>query len=902
MFTAKRNLLSVALVSAIAMMATDARAQAEDQSAEKTEEQAKAEAAAKAKAEKDKELSTVEVVGIRSGIERAIDLKYDETSIVEAVSAEDIGKLPDASIAESIARLPGLAAQRVQGRASTIAIRGLAGDFATTLLNGREQASIGDNRGVEFDQYPSELLSSALVYKTPDAGLVGQGLSGTVDLRTVRPLTYSERTFAVNARLEKNSLGELNPGVDDFGNRFSASYIDQFADDTVGLAIGYARLDNPGQAQRWNAWGYPTGTINGEADVRVIGGSESWSTSTDNVRDGLMAVLEYQPNDLYSTVLDVYYSQFDKAETTRALQVGLGWSGATLRPGTAVVEDGVLIGATLDGVRPVLRNDLNEREDSLFAVGWNNKFNFADNWTAEADFSLSSADRDETILETYSGTTGATDTVVYTLDPETGLPTLDFGFDYTDPNIIQLTDPGGWGQDGYIKFPEVKDDLKSVKLAANRSFDAGFVSGLEFGVNFADREKSRNVPEAFLDLLSRPSSASGVLTSPADLSFTGIPGVIGYDVRDAFNSLYRLRGNINGDIANKNWTVNENVDTLFVQMNMETEIGESVFMKGNIGFQHIRTDQDSVGFQVVNDAAGVATEISGGTSYNDTLPSLNLNFTFPHEQVLRLGAAKQMARARLDQLRANSRFAVDQTSRLWSGSGGNPELEPWRATALDISYEKYFGTSGYVSLAAFHKDLETYIYEIPITFDFSGLDDGGRNPISDIGQFTRPANGEGGTIKGTEIAVSIPLDLFTQKLEGFGIVANYSDTSSSIEPNGPGSTQPLPGLSKYVSNLTAYFERNGFSTRVSQRHRSQFLGEIQGFGADRSLVLIRGETLLDFQAGYTFQSGMFKDASVLLQVYNVTDEPYREVFEGALTPKTYNEYGRTYLLGVTYKF
>ena len=97
------------------------------------------------------------------------------------------GKLPDVSIGESIARLPGLAAQRVAGRAQVISVRGLSPDFATTLLNGREMVSTGDNRSVEFDQYPSELLSGVTVYKTPDAGLVGQGLSGTLDMQTVRP-------------------------------------------------------------------------------------------------------------------------------------------------------------------------------------------------------------------------------------------------------------------------------------------------------------------------------------------------------------------------------------------------------------------------------------------------------------------------------------------------------------------------------------------------------------------------------------------------------------------------------------------------------------------------------------------------------------------------------------------
>src|SRR5690606_17847406 len=162
----KRNLLSVALASAISLAAPTALAQ----QATGTDDGDRDEAI---------ELDRVLVTGIRSSIEKSIDTKQTSTSIVEAISAEDIGKLPDSSIAESIARLPGLTAQRERGRATQINIRGFAGDFSTATLNGREQASTGDNRGVEFDQYPSELLSQVVVYKTPDAALVGQGLSGT---------------------------------------------------------------------------------------------------------------------------------------------------------------------------------------------------------------------------------------------------------------------------------------------------------------------------------------------------------------------------------------------------------------------------------------------------------------------------------------------------------------------------------------------------------------------------------------------------------------------------------------------------------------------------------------------------------------------------------------------------
>jgi iron complex outermembrane receptor protein len=228
----KRNMLSVALMSATMLLVGTANAQ-DVTDAEKAE-------AAK-KATEAETIDKVTVKGIRRGIEDAIDTKQTATGIVESISAEDIGKLPDSSIAESIARLPGLTAQRERGRATQINIRGFAGDFAGTTLNGREQVSLGDNRGVEFDQYPSELLSAVTVYKTPDASLVGQGLSGTVDLQTVKPLSFGEQVMALNYRFDQNKVA----GQTENGGRFSFSYIDQFMDNTLGIAIGYARLDSP---------------------------------------------------------------------------------------------------------------------------------------------------------------------------------------------------------------------------------------------------------------------------------------------------------------------------------------------------------------------------------------------------------------------------------------------------------------------------------------------------------------------------------------------------------------------------------------------------------------------------------------------------------------------------------
>ncbi|MDZ4046850.1 MAG: TonB-dependent receptor plug domain-containing protein, partial [Pseudoxanthomonas sp.] len=205
----KRNLLSAALASAIALTATGVQAQTAEATAEQNQQ---ADAT---------ELDTVVVTGIRRGIESAISVKRDSTSIVEAVSAEDIGKLPDVSIGESIGRLPGLAAQRVAGRAQVISVRGLSPDFSTTLLNGREMVSTGDNRSVEFDQYPSELVAGVTVYKTPDAGLIGQGLSGTIDMQTVRPLSFDAPVGTVGVRGQRNSLGAA-ADASAYGERINA--------------------------------------------------------------------------------------------------------------------------------------------------------------------------------------------------------------------------------------------------------------------------------------------------------------------------------------------------------------------------------------------------------------------------------------------------------------------------------------------------------------------------------------------------------------------------------------------------------------------------------------------------------------------------------------------------------
>jgi iron complex outermembrane receptor protein len=381
----------------------------------------------------------ITVTGIRAGIENAIALKKSSSSIVEAVSAEDIGKLPDTSIAESLARLPGLTAQRLDGRAQSISIRGLGPDYNTVLLNGREQVSTGDNRGVEFDQYPSEILSGVLVYKTPDAALIGQGLAGTADLQTIRPLKYGKRVLSANARYEMNSEDKLNPDGKDTGHRFSATYVDQFLNDTLGVAVAVSDISTPTQSRRFNSWGYPT-TASGDL---VIGGAKPYVQSNNLKRTGVIGVLEYSPTDKFRTSLDLYYSKFREKQILRGIELPLllelGHAAAWLhRPG-----------------RPDHPGHLYRREGGhaqrpqhpphqLKSAGWNIAYDTDNGWTLSADLSHSDAKRRDVIFESYSGTgpngVGATDTMTFNTTPGAGT-TFGSTLDYTNSTLFVLTDP-----------------------------------------------------------------------------------------------------------------------------------------------------------------------------------------------------------------------------------------------------------------------------------------------------------------------------------------------------------------------------------------------------------------------------------------------------------------------------
>jgi iron complex outermembrane receptor protein len=927
----KRNILSVALMSATMMLAANAQAQSQ-QEQETRDKISKEEGKEAADPDAAKEIDKVVVTGLRSSIENSIATKRDNSQIVEAISAEDVGKLPDSSIADALARLPGLTAQRERGRATQIQIRGFAGDFSTTLLNGREQASTGDNRAAEFDQYPSELLSQVVVYKTADASLVGQGLSGTVDLQTVNPLSYDDRVVQLSYRYDQNELD----GNTESGNRFSFTYIDQFLDNTLGVSIGYAYQDSPQPGLQNEAWGYPGANVPGSP--AVMGGAKVYKFDADFKRQGWAGSIQFKPNDFYETSFDLFYSTFDKTEIKTGIEFGTAWGQGILQPGYTVGSNNTITNSDWTNVKPVIRNDSNPQDNTTQSYGWNNIFTFNEDWKMIVDLATSKADSDFTYLETYAGfksaTPGQAGVTDLSVDLRGDYNNFTFGRDFGNPADLQLIDAGGWGQDGYIKEFKVEDQVDAYRLDFIRSFADGGVSSIEFGVNYTDRTKSKGVDEAFLCINADITNGCGRGYASAPypgtsqpFDFSGITNVASYDAESLYNSgFYTRKGNPNKDISNKNWEVDETVTTWYGQLNLDAEFG-SVRMTGNIGVQYQQTDQSANGFATFQGNPN-GDSITGGAKYGNFLPSLNLNFNVFEDQYLRVAVAEQLARPRMDAMRANYDVSITNnqgtvanplyvcngiqtTVPIWCGGGGNPEIEPWLATAYDVSYEWYFTSDndnkGYVSAALFYKALDTFIYYSNSIYDFSNEPlppPQPGDPSSTIGILNQPNNGEGGYMRGYELTASLPLDVLWSPLNGFGILATYASNSSNVNipnPDGTPNNQPLTGLSEEVYNASLYWERFGWQVRYNYRYRSDFRGETRGFGADLAVIDISAETVQDAQIQYTFGSGFAENLTLYLQVNNLGDEPFRSD-AGVNRPIAYFEYGRTTLLGFSYKF
>lgn len=881
----------------------------------------------------DDDQDVIVVEGIKRAIENSLEAKRQSNSIVEAISAEDIGRLPDVSIADSLARLPGVTAQRVRGRAQQISIRGLGPDFSIALLNGREQVSAGNNRGIEFDQFPSELIAQGIVYKTPDATLAATGIAGAVDLRTARPLDYGERKVNVSGRYVFNDQDQLNPDFNRDGYRLFGSYIDQFADDTFGVSLAVTLQSNPTQfiSRELKTNEFQVATDPATGLIYPADNPRQGVVSRDFERTSIAGSLQWEPNDRWSTVVDAFYTDTEDSGIFRGVETPIAsWSGAQFdsASGTPPFADR----ASFSQVVPILRTDTEGNEAEILSLGWNTAFRATDRLSFMVDLSRSELDRNDIDYESYAGTgrarSGPQDSLTFNMRPDGDYQVFQ-QLDYTDPDLVRLTDPGGWGQVGFIKEPQIEDELTQLRLEADYALDKGPFSNLKLGYLRTTREKNFDSNESFL----RPTPAYGDpgLMIPAGAIEGGTDsGDLAFDIIAYDPGSFLTDGTYNVEKAtfDTEWVVEEDIDTFYAMLDIDWTLASRP-LRGNVGFQYVETLQESTGT-----LAGTGTQTIS-YDYDNFLPSLNLALEVKDDTFIRFAAARTLTRARLDQLAANQNIGFDPLSCADTNSdgvpdtlisfnppnvvcfnlgGGNPSLEPYQSTSLDLSFEKYFSSATAFILAVFHKELGDWVQDTSTFVNgsqqieaFGAGDFLAANPEVAVTQINGPANIADGSITGIEATMRVALGDFSEALDGFGINASYTYADSSLDFDGSAIT--IPGYSENVWSGDLYYENYGWRARLSARHRGEFLSEVQQFDGTLFGAEAQDETILDAQIGYTFDRGRLAGTTVLIEAYNITDEPFvtqNPLFQnGDMVgnfPSRHELYGTTYNFTILKEF
>jgi iron complex outermembrane recepter protein len=818
-----------------------------------------------------------------------------------------------------------------------------------------------------------------------------------VDLMARRPLDTRGREIAVNVRGETNSLKTQVPGVaSPTGNRISLSYLNQFADNTVGVAVGFAHLESTTQSRvqeldqygDFAVFGLPIGGI---PDSKFSNPPENccgrpnnaamlpmfWTASQStkkNTRDGLMAVLEYKPNNDLRSQLDLYYSKFDTHEVGGKLTSNMFATWGALFGGpnaqntltdvetTQVGRNTYATSATASALPTTTTNYDTKRTDTIQAIGWNTALKLDDKWAVTSDLSYSKDDRVEKYQEVYAGPwNSAANTWAYGAyrwnvpvngSPQTFTP-LTPGFLSGANNGIKFGDvtgfdyvPGDPRWTGVIRSPKVEDEIKTLRLSAKRSLD-GMFSAFTGGANYTARDKSVASNENRLIIpLNGSSTCGGVpcnrdiptdaLGKPLDMSWMGVGQFVRIDVPYLVNS-----GALTTKIAElgqrtNDSSVSEQVTTAFAMLDIDTDVA-GVPVRGNVGVQAVHTKQEAEGWEYRGNNDNVDFSLlfkrKGGTSYSDVLPSLNLVAEITPSLITRFGLGTTTARPKINDMRAGtstpSLLSTDpndvQSGGFWSTAyAGNPELKPWKAHAIDLSIEKYFGKRSYISLAAFRKNLVSYITYATSARDNSNIPlPPNLDPnlvVQKFGPVFQPVNGSGGKLEGIELAASLEAALVSPMFDGFGIQLSASKLRSSIRDQRvdqntgrviAGTATTIDGLSGQSHSLTAYYEKHGFSARISQRYRSSYSATTRDIFFRPTSRSQGSDKVVDMQLGYAFDdAGMYRGLSVLLQINNLTDtytRNYKTPSGSApdptqLVPNYTYQFGRQILAGLNYKF
>ncbi len=878
------------------------------------------------------ELDTVTVTGYRASVEKALDIKRGEAGMVDAVVAEDIGKFPDSNLAESLQRIPGVVITRDGGEGRQITVRGLGPDFTRVRINGMEalstvgssdgQGGTNRSRGFDFNVFASDLFTQLVARKTASADVDEGSLGATVDLRTARPFDYDGFTLVSNVQAAYNDASQSAMP------RFAGLIANSWADGKVGalLSVAYSERNTVEEGTgtvRWSG-GTTNGGFNPDSAFKDALRSDVYAPrfprytlmEHDQKRLGVTGALQFKPSDRTTFSLDALYSKIDAKRDEKYIEAnGLSKSDALGKKEILVnageVRDGALVYAQMDNVDIRAENRHDEWSTDFYQLSLDGEHKLTDSFTITGKVGTSKSKHENPVQATIMMDKLNVQGYSYDYRGSMTKPVFDYGVSPTDPN--------GWTlstirlRQNYVNNEFHNGDLNFSWVIGPSFTLSGGVQGKNY--SFDSMERRRTATETVV-----PNFDTGNKIVPADLtdlaSLSGLAGSPGKWVVPDFGAIANLFGIFSNDgtfalsdYAASMRSVEEQDRSGWLMGQFSTEVG-SIPVYGNIGVRYVRTKQNSSGIAT---ASGKPVSTTVSREYNDTLPSLNLVAEITPDFLVRFAAAKVMSRPGLGSLTPGVTVNVSGSAK--TVSGGNPFLDPVRAKSYDLGLEWYFDEGAMLGATLFYKDIGSFIQttrESRIYSD-SGLPasllEGTTASASDEFVFTVPINTPGGKLQGVELNYVQPFTFLPGKWSNFGTQLNYTYVDSDIQyllsSGAAAQKAAMTGQSKNSWNATLFYEGKAFSGRVSATNRNDYLIQVPGTeaGFDSAGQGVHGQsgtTILDASIHYRISDQL----ELSLEGANLTNEAQESwVSNPSVTlPLEYSQTGRTYTLGLRYKF
>ncbi|MBB5709750.1 TonB-dependent receptor [Sphingomonas xinjiangensis] len=866
----------------------------------------------------------VVITGIRSSLAASARIKRDAQQIVDTISAEDVGKFPDANIAESLQRITGVAIDRSGGEGQFITVRGLGPEFNTVLVNGRVMATDNPGREFSFDVLSSNMIQRTDVFKSSVPELQEGGIGATVNIITARPLDgqkgfhFAASAGAIYDRLREKTGPDASATASwtndskTFGVVLSGSYTDRYSQldfvQTEGWLFGPQQVvaGTPGSTN------LPASAVTSSGPIHTPQNIQFDRFQERRKRINVAGAVQAQLTDTLLLTVDGIFSKFDVV-TDRNYFVSFY---AQPFIGLQTDENGTVTSFNRFGLDFLAANPAiqgagypagvgdnitgpTSRLTETYQAGGNLK------WSPSADVELRLDVSRTQAVQRNPGqfvVVGARTSTAPGFDLNKGndLPIASNLGDITNPAIMTAH---------YLDVSDnrARDEGSEYHLDSDFKVHDSILQAVRVGFAYSDRQKVRRslnnqdgqcaycgyeipidpallqpykldnflsgatgaeaVPKQFFTY--DPNAIIAYLSDPARLALPRSGRTAEQQAAEAARLLalpggpFGVRENLGSRLD-----VTERLLAGYIAMQFGGERWTA-----NGGVRVVRTETISRGFDLpvlgisvtpgddtLQFAFGTSTPVSVRNSYVNALPSFNIKYNLTDKFVARAAFSQTVTRPTLTDLGVDNNFG-GRVSVPLSG-GGNPSLQPFKSTNYDVSLEWYLSSVSYLSVGGFYKTLNDFL-------ELQTL------PVQRFGrtfQDTRTRNGQTGYIRGVEVGGQYAFDWLPGFASGFGVTGNYTYVNSKAERD-----QALAdyecgynGLSPHSANGSVFYEKFGISARASYNWRSEYLRACQssqGRPRNRSSY---GQ--LDFNLGY--------DVTPNLQLYvqgvNVTNQRVHE--------------------------